>query len=94
MRKIEIYSWSWCPYCRAAKKLLDRKGVEYTEYDATDSDIAQEMEQRAERTSVPQIFINGQHIGGFDDISALDAAGELDELLTDDGDKPAVASHG
>lgn len=81
MNKIEIYSWSWCPYCRAAKNLLEKKGLEYVEYDAEQQDIAQEMEQRAQQSSVPQIFINDKHIGGFDDLSELDADGELDELL-------------
>jgi len=89
MKKIEIYSWSWCPYCRAAKNLLDKKGVEYTVYDASDKQTAQEMEKRAQQSSVPQIFIDDQHIGGFDDISELDADDELDKLLFDSGENPA-----
>lgn len=81
MKKIEIYTWSWCPYCIAAKSLLKKKNQTYTEYDATEDTVAAEMRERAGRTSVPQIFIDGQHIGGYDDIKALDAAGELDGLL-------------
>lgn len=81
--KVEIYTWSTCPFCIRAKALLDRKGVEYTEY-CLDGDEAgrEKMSQRAYgRRSVPQIFINDQHIGGCDDIHALDRAGKLDPLL-------------
>ena len=87
MTNIEIYYKSWCPYSQRALRLLDKKGVEYTGIDLTDNSDAkvwaqeQEMRERAGRTSVPQIFIDGKHIGGYDDIAALDAAGELDPLL-------------
>lgn len=79
---IELYTWGWCPYCKAAKAMLDTKGQTYTEYDATDHEIMVAMRKRADgRTSVPQIFINDEHIGGFDDMAALNDTGELDTLL-------------
>ncbi|MGL5875675.1 MAG: glutaredoxin 3 [Xenococcaceae cyanobacterium] len=80
---LEIYTWSRCPFCIRAKALLDRKGVEYTEYCIDgDEDAREKMSQRANgRTSVPQIFIDDRHIGGCDDIHALDASGGLDPLL-------------
>lgn len=82
MASIEIYTWSHCPYCIRAKALLDRKGAAYTEIDVLHDSVRKaEMEQRAGRTSVPQIFINGRHIGGCDDLHALDAKGGLDPLL-------------
>jgi len=83
MPNIEIYFKSWCSYSRRALALLQRKGVDYNAIDLThDADeLEQEMRDRAGRTSVPQIFIDGQHIGGYDDIAALDAVGELDPLL-------------
>lgn len=80
---VEIYTWRTCPFCIRAKALLDKKGVEYTEY-AIDGDEAarSKMAQRAQgRRSVPQIFINDRHIGGCDDIYALNAQGQLDPLL-------------
>jgi glutaredoxin 3 len=80
---VEIYTWSTCPFCIRAKALLDRKGVPYTEY-CLDGDEAgrRAMAERSDgRKSVPQIFIDGQHIGGCDDIHALDAKGGLDPLL-------------
>lgn len=80
---VEIYTWSTCPFCIQAKALLDRKGVEYTEYCIDGDEPARsKMSQRANgRRSVPQIFINDQHIGGWDDITALNAQGKLDSLL-------------
>ena len=90
MTKTEIYFKSWCPYSRRALRLLDAKGIAYTAIDLTDDSDAQvraqeqEMRERAGRTSVPQIFINGQHIGGYDDMAALDASGQLDPLLFGD----------
>ncbi len=81
--KVEIYTWTSCPFCIRAKALLDKKGVEYTEYvlDGDEPGRAK-MAQRANgRRSVPQIFINDQHIGGCDDIYALNAKGKLDPLL-------------
>ncbi|MFB2935887.1 glutaredoxin 3 [Aerosakkonemataceae cyanobacterium BLCC-F154] len=80
---VEIYTWSSCPFCIRAKNLLDRKAVPFTEY-CIDGDEAarKEMAQRARgRRSLPQIFINDQHIGGCDDLHALDRQGKLDPLL-------------
>lgn len=83
MPKIEIYTKFFCGYCARAKALLGAKGVEYEEYDiSTGGPKRVEMIDRAGgRTTVPQIFINGRHIGGSDDLHALDAAGKLDPLL-------------
>lgn len=83
MPPVTIYSTSWCPYCRAAKSLLTQKGVAFTEIDVDgEPELRKEMTARANgRTSVPQIFIGERHVGGSDDIHALDAAGELDKLL-------------
>ncbi|HEX9466301.1 MAG TPA: glutaredoxin 3 [Alphaproteobacteria bacterium] len=82
--KIEIYSSPWCGYCARAKGLLSRKGVEYVEYDVTaDTAKRDEMVDRARGgTTVPQIFIDGTHIGGCDDLYALDRDGRLDPMLT------------
>lgn len=81
--KIEIYTWSRCPFCIRAKVLLDRKGADYTEYCIDGDDAAREqMATRSNgRRSLPQIFINDQHIGGCDDIYDLDFQGRLDPLL-------------
>jgi glutaredoxin 3 len=80
---VEIYTWSRCPFCIRAKALLDRKGVEYTEYclDGDEPGRVQMSERANGRMSVPQIFIDDKHIGGCDDIHALDAKGGLDPLL-------------
>ncbi|MGD8591464.1 MAG: glutaredoxin 3 [Gammaproteobacteria bacterium] len=80
--KVEVYSTALCPYCSRARRLLEKKGVQFTEYQVdTDARLRAEMEQRSHRTSVPQIFIDGRHIGGFDDMAELDIDGELDKLL-------------
>ncbi|TRV49088.1 MAG: glutaredoxin 3 [Microcystis panniformis Mp_MB_F_20051200_S9] len=81
--KVEIYTWSSCPFCIRAKALLNKKGVEFTEYCIDGDEQARaKMSDRAHgRTSVPQIFINDQHIGGCDDIYALDRSGGLAPLL-------------
>jgi len=82
MAKVEIYTTLLCGYCYRAKKLLDQKGVSYTEVDLlAEPGKRQEMVQRAGRSSVPQIFIGGRHIGGCDDLYALEARGGLDPLL-------------
>jgi glutaredoxin 3 len=82
MPKIIIYSKDPCPYCVRAKNLLRRKGVEFTEIKITSDEIKSEMISKSGgRMTVPQIFINEKHIGGCDDLHALDAAGKLDELL-------------
>lgn len=81
--KVEIYTSPFCGYCARAKGLLSRKGVEYIEYDVlADSSKRDEMVERAHgRTTVPQIFIDGDHVGGCDDLYALDGEGRLDPLL-------------
>jgi glutaredoxin 3 len=83
MAKIEIYTTQVCPYCVRAKDLLKRKGASYTEIPVDHDDaLRQKMMDRAGgRRSVPQIFINDQHIGGCDDLYALDQAHKLDPLL-------------
>ncbi|HVM79602.1 MAG TPA: glutaredoxin 3 [Stellaceae bacterium] len=83
MSRVEIYSTLFCPYCARAKSLLERKGVSYVNIDIIeDTSKRDEMLARAGgRTSVPQIFIDGEHIGGFDDLYALDRAGKLDAKL-------------
>jgi len=82
MSKVQIYTTNWCPYCNAAKALLDDKQVAYEEIDVTDPDLRAEMMQRAHgRRTVPQIFIGDTHVGGYDDLSALDRRGKLDPLL-------------
>ena len=82
MSKIEVYSATYCPYCVRAKELLKKKGVEFVEYIVdVDTPKREEMEKRSQRRTVPQIFINDQHIGGCDDLYALDKAGKLDPLL-------------
>ena len=83
MARVEIYTKAWCPYCVRAKQLLASKGVEPTEYDITlGGEQRVEMIDRAGgRTTVPQIFIDGRHIGCSDDLVALDRAGKLDPLL-------------
>jgi glutaredoxin 3 len=81
--KVEIYTWRTCPFCIRAKSLLTTKGVEFVEYSIDGDEAARDkMAQRGNgRSSVPQIFINDRHVGGCDDIHALDAQGKLDELL-------------
>ncbi|PHP65615.1 glutaredoxin 3 [Zhengella mangrovi] len=83
MVEVTIYTRMFCGFCTAAKRLLDSKGVAYTEHDATYSpDLRREMIERSSGGSTfPQIFIGDVHVGGCDDLHALDAAGELDGLL-------------
>lgn len=83
MPKVEIYTKFFCGFCSRAKRLLDAKGVDYEEYEVTaDREKRAEMIHRAHgRTTVPQIFIDGRHIGGSDDLHTLDRAGRLDLLL-------------
>ena len=82
--KVEIYTWSRCPYCIRAKALLREKGVDFIEYTIDgDSKAREKMAQRANgRRSVPQIFIDDQHIGGCDDLYALEVNDQLDPLLS------------
>jgi len=80
--KIEIYGTNTCGYCTAARMLLKKKGLNYTDIlISTDPDTYRIMQQRSGRTSVPQIFIDDQPIGGFDELYALDRSGDLDQLL-------------
>jgi glutaredoxin 3 len=83
MNRIEIYTTRYCPYCVAAKKLLSRKGVAFTEIDVSrDAMRRKQMVARAYgRMTVPQIFIGPTHVGGCDELYALDEAGQLDALL-------------
>jgi glutaredoxin 3 len=82
MSKIEIYSTAACPYCVRAKQLLQSKNADFTEIRVDLNDAEREkMMARSQRKSVPQIFIDDKHIGGFDDLQALDKAGGLDKLL-------------
>ncbi|MEM6716785.1 MAG: glutaredoxin 3 [Cyanobacteria bacterium P01_C01_bin.147] len=92
MANVEIYTWRTCPFCRRAKQLLDSKGVTYTEH-AVDGDEAARDAMVARgtngRRSMPQIFINDQHVGGSDDLHKLDRHGQLDALLA----QPAAIAH-
>ena len=85
MPPVTVYSSFFCPYCAMAKALLTKKGVEFEEIDimATPSKKAEMVERAGGRTSVPQIFIGDVHVGGNDDLQALEAAGKLDALLAD-----------
>jgi glutaredoxin 3 len=86
MAKVEIYTSPWCGYCARAKGLLEKKGAAYTEMDVIEDDAKRaEMRARSHRTTVPQIFINGQHIGGSDELVALESEGKLDALLAQPG---------
>ncbi len=82
--KIEIYTWSTCPFCMRAKALLDSKGAAYNEYDITGDEAARvKMAERSNgRRTVPQVFINGEWVGGCDDLYVLDADGQLDKKLS------------
>ena len=85
MAQVVIYTTSYCPYCTAAKALLRRKNVNFEEIDVThDSARRAEMEQLSQRWTVPQIFIDGEPIGGYDDMNRLDLDGLLDPLLAND----------
>jgi glutaredoxin 3 len=83
--RVVVYSTPFCGYCGAAKRLLAGKGVDVTEIDVMfDPEQRRKMmEQSGGRRTVPQIFIDGRHIGGFDDLSALEANGDLDRLLAE-----------
>lgn len=82
MSKVTIYTRAFCGYCARAVNLLTEKGVDFTEIDAgADSTLRQEMMQRSGRTTFPQIFVGDRHIGGCDDMMALERNGELDAML-------------
>jgi glutaredoxin 3 len=86
MAKIEMYTTPFCGYCARAKSLLEKKGAAYEEVDVMmDEKKRTEMRERAKRSTVPQIFINGQHIGGSDELAALERAGKLDAMLSQPG---------
>jgi glutaredoxin 3 len=80
--KVVVYGADWCGYCQRARALLERKGVSYEDIDVDIvPDARAQMQARSGRTSIPQIFIDGAHIGGCDELHALEADGRLDTLL-------------
>jgi glutaredoxin 3 len=83
--KIEVYSTQYCPFCVRAKALLKGKGVAFTEIDVSNDPLLREkmVELAGGRRTVPEIFINGKIIGGFDELYALEMAGKLDQMLAD-----------
>ena len=86
MAKIDIYTTPWCGYCARAKGLLEEKGAAYNEMDVMEDEAKRaEMRARSKRSTVPQIFINGEHIGGSDELDALERGGKLDALLAQAG---------
>ena len=96
MAQVTIYTKDYCGFCAQAKALLRAKDVAFNEIDVTyDPALQAEMIERSGRQTVPQIFVAGEHVGGFDDLVALDAAGQLDHLLSRESDGPylPVASH-
>lgn len=82
MKEVKIYTWTVCPYCVRAKNLLNRKGVPFTEHnmDGKDEELNQ-LKAKTGMKTVPQIFIGDHFVGGFSELSALDAEGKLDQLL-------------
>ena len=81
-RKVTVYGNTSCAYCGAARMLLTKKAVEFEDIVITDDPLRRkEMQERSGQTSVPQIFIGDTHVGGFDELCALDKSGELEELL-------------
>ncbi len=89
MAKVEMYTTRVCPFCVRAKSLLKRKGIEFTEIDVTDDDDLREkmVELAGGRRTVPEIFVNGNIVGGYDELKALDDKGQLESLLA----QPAAA---
>ena len=82
MAEVIIYTRQMCSYCSAAKSLLAQKGAAFTEHDASfNPDLRAEMMEKSGRSTFPQIFIGGKHVGGFDDMNALNRAGSLDAML-------------
>ena len=82
MTQVTIYTTNYCPFCSRAKALLRSKNIDFEEIDVTnDPRLRQEMERLSGRKTVPQVFIDGKPLGGFDDITYLDRTGELDRLL-------------
>ena len=93
MARVEIYTRDFCGYCSRAKSLLSRKGADFTEYEAgMDPDLRRDMIQRSNGGSTfPQIFINGRHVGGCDDLFDLEDGGRLDALLNEPAPKEEAA---
>lgn len=82
MKQIKLYTADYCPYCRRAEKLLNDKGIPFESFDVTHDDSLREwLVKETGRKTVPQIFIDGKSIGGFDDLNALNRSGELEKLL-------------
>jgi len=81
MKSVTVYTRAYCPYCTRALALLERKGAQVTEIDASVADKRQEMIQRSGRWTFPQIFVGDMHVGGCDDLHALEQRGALDPLL-------------
>ena len=83
MARVEIYTKVFCAFCARAKRLLDDKGVSYEEYDITmgEAKRAEMLSRASGRTTVPQIFIDDHHVGGSDDLAALERSGQLDSML-------------
>jgi len=82
MKKVVVYTTSWCPFCHAARRLLQAKGVDFEEIDvASDVALRADIEARSGRSTVPQVFIDDEPHGGYDDLAELDRNGELDALL-------------
>ncbi len=82
MAQVVMYATSWCGYCAMARRLLDGKGQTWEEIDVEAvPGSRQEMMERSGRRTVPQIFVDGRHVGGYDDLAALESSGELDGLL-------------
>jgi len=85
--RVEIYTTSMCPYCVRAKRLLDERGIAYEEIDVSESDdVREDAIRRSGRRTVPQIFIDGRAIGGYEELAALDAGGALRALQEPDAD--------
>jgi len=86
MSKVEIYTTPTCPFCHAAKALMHEKGVDFEEITVLDPNLRAKMIDRANgRRTVPQIFIGATHLGGYDDVAAMDRRGQLDPLLRAEG---------
>jgi glutaredoxin 3 len=82
VKSVKVYTTPYCPYCVRAKRLLDRKGVPYEEIDVANDDQARvDLAERTGRRTVPQIFIGEEHVGGSDDLHALEQEGKLDRML-------------
>ena len=87
MAKVEVYTTAYCPYCVLTKALLKSKGVAFDEIDVTEDAALREkmIELSGGRRTVPEVFVNGRIIGGYDELSALDSSGELDRILSEPG---------